>query len=131
VPREVTDISWPEPAKVPRNPRVKLLKQIKVDSAWVLAPALLDSKARIRRDQVMIAGRDEAHPEGSHFVEFWDRGQAQARMSGPMRSLPPIEPSIATPNSPPSQRPGRGAGHRRGAERTKISDALEKYTDYI
>jgi integrase/recombinase XerD len=68
---------------VPRISRVKLLKQIKVDSAWALAPALFDSKGRIRRDHVMIEGRDEAHPEGSYFLEFWDQGKRKREAVGP------------------------------------------------
>jgi hypothetical protein len=88
---------------MPKISRVKLLKQIKVSTAWALAPALFDSKGRIRRDHVMVEGRDESHPEGTYFLEFCGiRASAGAKLWDPMRSSPPTVPSIARPNSPQS-----------------------------
>ena len=117
---------------MPRISRVKLLKQIKVDSAWVLAPALFDSKGRIRRDHVMIEGRDEAHPEGSYFLEFWDQGKRKREAVGP-------DAFAAAERA--KYRQAELSAIRSGLietpvlveapERTKLSDALEKYTDYI
>ena len=117
---------------MPRISRVKLLKQIKVDSAWVLAPALFDSKGRIRRDHVMIEGRDEAHPEGSYFLEFWDQGKRKREAVGP-------DAFVAAERA--KHRQAELSAIRSGLietpviveapERTKLSDALEKYTDYI
>src|SRR5271166_6294707 len=39
---------------MPRLPRVKLLKQVKVNDKWTLATALFDRKGRVRRDHVLI-----------------------------------------------------------------------------
>ena len=46
---------------LPKMPRVKLLKQVKVNDKWTLATALFDSKGRVRRDHVLINARDETH----------------------------------------------------------------------
>jgi hypothetical protein len=40
-----------------------------------LAPALFDSKGRVRRDHVTVSGKDEVHPEGSYFIEWWEGGK--------------------------------------------------------
>lgn len=39
---------------MPRQARVILLKQIKRDGRWIPAPALFDSKGRVRRDHVRV-----------------------------------------------------------------------------
>jgi integrase/recombinase XerD len=63
--------------------RVKLLKKIKNYDTWILVPALFDSKGRIRRDHVIVKGRDEAHPEGSYYLEWWDAGKRSREAVGP------------------------------------------------
>ena len=67
---------------MPKLPTVKLLKQVKTDSRWVLATALFDSKGRVRRDHVRVNGSDETHPEGSYFIEWWNEGQRAPRSGG-------------------------------------------------
>jgi hypothetical protein len=42
-------------------------------ATWTLVPALFDSKGRVRRDHVMVEGRDEVHAEGSYYLEWWER----------------------------------------------------------
>ena len=59
---------------MPRIGRVKLLKKIKHNDKWVFAPALFDSKARVRRDHVAVEGRDVLHPEGVYFLQWWKDG---------------------------------------------------------
>ena len=52
---------------MPKMSRVKLLKKIKIPShdgaKWTFATALFDTKGRVRRDHVMVNGKDEVHPE--------------------------------------------------------------------
>jgi hypothetical protein len=55
---------------MPKMSQVKLLKQVKVDGKWILADLLFDSKNRVRRDHVLIAGKDEIRPEGSYFIQW-------------------------------------------------------------
>ena len=60
---------------MPKISRVKLLKKVKSNGNWILVPALFDSKGRVRRDHVMIEGRDEVHSEGSYYL---DGGMAES-----------------------------------------------------
>jgi hypothetical protein len=60
---------------MPRANRVILLKQIKHDGKWIPAPALFDSKGRVRRDHVRVKGKDEVHPEGGYFIEWRVQGK--------------------------------------------------------
>ena len=67
---------------MPKLPRVTLLKQVKVNDTWRHARALFDSKGRVRRDHVRFNGKDETHPEGSYFIEWWDEGKRHCEPAG-------------------------------------------------
>jgi integrase/recombinase XerD len=118
---------------MPKLPTVKLLKQVKTDSRWVLVTALFDSKGRVRRDHVRVNGADETHPEGSYFIEWWNEGQRHreaagadaqdaadkarvrqaellAARNGVIPPLPPVEPV---------------------PERTPLPAALDRYLEYV
>jgi integrase/recombinase XerD len=60
---------------MPKFGAVRLLKQVKVNGSWKHAPVLFDTKGRVRRDHVRVAGKDEVHEEGSYFLEWWDAGR--------------------------------------------------------
>jgi hypothetical protein len=85
-----------------------------------------------RRDHVMIEGRDEAHPEGSYFLEFWDQGRRKREAVGP-------DAFVAAERA--KHRRAELSAIRSGLietpvivespDRTKLSDALDKYTDFI
>jgi integrase/recombinase XerD len=63
--------------------RVKLLKQIRLPHRWMLVPVLFDSRGRVRPDHVRVKGKDEAHSEGSYFIEWWDQGRRYREAVGP------------------------------------------------
>ena len=54
--------------------RVKILKYVKVGDAWRFANVVKRS-GRIVRDHVLITGRDEHHPEGSYYLEWYEHGK--------------------------------------------------------
>jgi integrase/recombinase XerD len=68
---------------MPRSSQVKLFKQVKINDKWALALALFDSKGRVRKDHVLVNGQDENRPEGSYFIEWWDRGRRYREAVGP------------------------------------------------
>jgi integrase/recombinase XerD len=68
---------------MPKSSRVRLFKQVKLNAKWALAAALFDTKGRVRKDRVVVNGREENHPEGSYFIEWWDRGQRHREAVGP------------------------------------------------
>jgi integrase/recombinase XerD len=73
--------------QMPKISRVKLLKKIKISTSagatWTLVPALFDSKGRVRRDHVTVAGQDEVHAEGSYYLEWWEGGKRYREAAGP------------------------------------------------
>jgi integrase/recombinase XerD len=117
---------------MPRIGRVKLLKKIKHNDKWVFAPALFDSKARVRRDHVAVEGRDVLHPEGVYFLQWWKDGtrtheavgadaflaaekakHKQAEMDAVRNGLMPEPVAEAEP------------------EHTTLTAAIDSYTEYI
>ena len=69
--------------QMPKLGSVRLFKQIKIHGSWKHAPALFDTKGRVRRDHVRVAGKDEVHEEGSYFLEWWDAGRRLREPGGP------------------------------------------------
>jgi hypothetical protein len=67
---------------MPKPPRVTLIKQVKVNGKWRPAMALFDRKGRVRPDRVCVNGQEEAHPEGSYFIEWWDQGKRRREAAG-------------------------------------------------
>lgn len=72
---------------MPKSSQVKLLKKVKILNAggttWGWASALFDSRGRVRRDHVVVDGKDETHTEGSYYVEWWEGGQRHREAVGP------------------------------------------------
>ena len=83
---------------MPKLPRVTLLKQVKVNDTWRHARALFDSKGRVRRDHVRINRKDETHPEGSYFIEWWDEGKRHCEPAGADAQDPPTRPASSKPS---------------------------------
>jgi len=117
---------------MPRLGTVRLLKKIKIDDTWKLTPALYDSKGRVRRDHIRVNGRDEVHPEGAYYLEWWSDGvrtreaagadaflaaekarHKQAERSAVVNGIVPV-PVIDAKD-----------------HRTPLKSALEKYTEYV
>ncbi len=68
---------------MPKLGTVRLFKKVKHQDSWKLAPALFDSKGRVRRDHVVVQGRDEIHDEGTYYLEWWSGGQRTREAAGP------------------------------------------------
>lgn len=118
---------------MPKAPRVTLLKQVKTDNKWRHARALFDSKGRVRRDRVRIAGQEELHPEGSYFIEWWDEGK---------RYLDPVGADAQQAAEKARIKQAELAAMRNGiiphapaiepmAERTTLAAALDTYKEYV
>lgn len=116
-----------------RSSRVKLFKQVKINGKWTLAVALFDSKGRVRKDHVLVKGKDENHSEGSYFTEWWEQGQRhreavgahaqdaaekarikQAELAAIRNGVIPATPAI-----------------EEAFKRTGLADALDGYTEYV
>ena len=118
---------------MPKLPHVTLLKQVKVNDTWRHARALFDRKGRVRRDHVRINGKDETHPEGSYFIEWWDEGNRhcepagadaqdaadkarvkQAELTAQRNGILPPAPTVEA-----------------AQERTPLPSALDSYLEYV
>jgi integrase/recombinase XerD len=69
--------------KLPGKPklyahRVKILKYVKVGDAWRFANVVKRS-GRMVRNHVLIAGRDEHHPEGSYYLEWYEHSKRRRK----------------------------------------------------
>ena len=104
---------------MPKRGAVKLLKKIKVGDVWKLAPALFDSKGRVRRDHVTVAGKDKVHDEGTYYLEWWSDGERTREAGGPDAFVAAARSGIMPVAKPEP------------ADRITVKDALEKYEDYV
>jgi integrase/recombinase XerD len=112
---------------------VRVLKQIKLPHRWTLATALFDSRGRIRPDHVRVKGKDEAHPEGSYFIEWSDHGRLYKQAVGPDAQQAADKARVkeaqltAERNGivPPAPRP------EPKPERTPLNSVLDDYVEYV
>jgi integrase len=118
---------------MPKLPTVKLFKQVKTSTKWVLAAALFDSKGRVRRDHVLVNGIDETHPEGGYVIEWWSQGQRHREAVGPDAQDAADKARV---------RQAELLAERNGVipplpeievkpERTSLPAALDSYLDYV
>ena len=66
--------------------RVNIIKYVKTDSAWRFAPAAKTKTGHIRWDYVVIAGKEEHHPEGNYFIEWRENGARRRKSVGAIPS---------------------------------------------
>jgi integrase len=51
--------------------RVNILKKVKVNGAWVLCSAVVETNGKLK-DKVRVKGAVEIHSEGQYFTEWWE-----------------------------------------------------------
>jgi integrase len=61
--------------------RVNLLKKIHVGQTWKFAP-VVERSGKVLRDHVLVSGRDEHHPEGNYFLEWYQAGKRRRLSAG-------------------------------------------------
>lgn len=61
--------------------RVNVIKMVKVNGKWPFAP-VVERNGRIVRDHVWIRGRDEHHPEGRYYLEWYEAGKRRREAIG-------------------------------------------------
>jgi len=58
--------------------RVNVIKMVKVNGKWPFA-RIVERNGRIIRDHVWIDGRDEHHPEGRYYLEWYEDGRRRRK----------------------------------------------------
>ncbi len=111
--------------------RVNILKKIRVGQCWKLVP-VIERNGKIVRDHVRIAGRDEHHPEGQYYVEWYQAGKRRRQAVGDFEhvaqaarrksiELDALKAGLLKPDSPAPP----------DAAKTTMSDAIERYLDFV
>ena len=62
--------------------RVNIVKMIKVDEKWTFASAV-ERSGRVVRDHVLVGGRDEHHPEGRYYLDWYEHGRKRRQTAPP------------------------------------------------
>jgi integrase len=58
--------------------RVNIIKMVKVGGKWRFA-RIVERNGRIIRDHVWVDGREEHHPEGRYYLEWYENGKRRRR----------------------------------------------------
>lgn len=58
--------------------RVNVIKMVKVNGKWPFA-RVVERNGRIIRDRVWVAGREEHHPEGRYYLEWYEEGRRRRK----------------------------------------------------
>jgi integrase/recombinase XerD len=62
------------------NKTVSILKRVQIGEGLRYCPTVETSNGKIRADVVMVAGKEERHPEGSFYIS-WYEGKKQIRVA--------------------------------------------------
>jgi len=112
--------------------RVNIIKRIKLGSKWPFA-SVVKHNGRIVRDHVCVAGREEHHPEGRYYLEWYERGKRRRK------PVPKFENLLQSARSksielnalkPGLLRPTNAAPIREPARLT-MNAAIDDYLEYI
>src|SRR5439155_11938985 len=60
---------------------VNLLKKIRLPQGWKFAP-VIEKNGKLLRDQVRVLGREEHHPEGTYYGEWYQSGRRCRKAAG-------------------------------------------------
>lgn len=83
--------------------RVNVIKRIKLGAKWPFA-AVVERNGKIVRDHVLVNGRDEHHPEGRYYLEWYEAGKRRRQ------SVPRFEDLIHVARSKSIEGNARKAG---------------------
>ncbi len=112
--------------------RVNVIKYVRVQDKWRFA-ATVKKRGRIIRDHVSIAGRNEHHPEGRYFIEWYEVGKRRRRSVGTFENvadaarrkgieLDAVEVGILRPQVDPV---------KSGDNRITMAAAIDSYLDFV
>lgn len=112
--------------------RVNIIKMVKVKGRWPFA-RIVERNGKIIRDHVWVDGRDEHHPEGRYYLEWYEDGKRRRK---PVESYDRLLPAaraksielnavraglIALPEAPVAPVPTR----------LTMDAAIDQYLEYI
>lgn len=111
--------------------RANILKKIQLGQRWKFAP-VVERKGKIVRDHVWVSGRDEHHPEGNYYLEWYQEGKRCRLSVGKFDSVLDAARrkslEIQAVRAGIMQPPERPAAAER---RLTIGTAIDAYLDFI
>jgi integrase/recombinase XerD len=112
--------------------RVNVIKRIKVNGKWPFAP-VVERNGRIVRDHVWVSGREEHHPEGRYYLEWYQGGKRrrQAIASFDRVAEAARKKSIELDALGAGILPSTEVPAVLAPERRTIVAAIEDYLDYV
>src|ERR1022692_2657823 len=66
--------------EVTMNRTVGLTKRVQTEKGLRYCPVVLAANGRVRADLVVVNGKEERHPEGAYYLEWW-AGAKRVRLS--------------------------------------------------
>lgn len=112
--------------------RVNVIKMVKVNGKWPFAP-VVERNGKIVRDHVLVKGRDEHHPEGRYYLEWYEDG---SRHREPVATFDLVLAAARAKSIelnarragilPPAKPPAAPA-----TARITLAAAIDKYLEYI
>src|SRR5260370_38189161 len=66
--------------------RVNIVKMVKVGDKWATVP-VVERNGKIIRDHVLVKGRDEHHPEGRYYLDWYEDGRKRRQTAPPFEEL--------------------------------------------
>lgn len=63
------------------NRQVNLTKRVKTLKGWRYCPVVLTLNGRVKPDLVLVDGKQERHPEGLYYIEYWQGSNKRIRIS--------------------------------------------------
>ncbi len=112
--------------------RVNVIKRVKVGGKWPFAP-VVERNGRIVRDHVWVSRRDEHHPEGRYYIEWYQAGKRRRQAIGAFDQvldaartksieLDAIKAGILVSNEQSSVP---------GSARLTLAAAIDQYLEYV
>jgi integrase/recombinase XerD len=62
------------------NRKVNLTKRVNTADGLRYCPVVLSASGRVKPDVVLVDGKEERHPEGAYYIEWYD-GSKRRRLS--------------------------------------------------
>jgi integrase/recombinase XerD len=112
--------------------RVNIIKRIKLGAKWPFAP-VVEHNGRIVRDHVLVSGREEHHPEGRYYLEWYEGGKRRRK------PVPKYEDLVPSARSKSIELNALKVGLLRSSDapatneppRLTMDAAIDQYLEYI
>jgi len=109
--------------------RVNVIKRIKLGDRWPFA-AVVEKNGKLVRDHVWVSGKDEHHPEGRYYLEWYEAGKRRRQAVPDFAEV--IEGARRKAIEVSAQRAGiLDSRQETEPQRITIAQAIDEYLDFI